>query len=145
MLTIVEKVMLFQGVDLLAHVPTEALALIASLSEEVEHDAGSAIYSEGDASEFMYVVLDGEVRVHRSSVTVTQVAEHEAFGTWALFDDEPRVLAATAVGDVRLLRLHRDDFMELLADNVEVTGAILKSVVRRLRLVAERVGLATGG
>ena len=144
-MTVVEKVMLFQSVDLLAHVPTESLALIASLTEEVEHDAGSAIYSEGDPADSMYVVLDGEVRVHRSGVTVTHVREHEAFGTWALFDDEPRVLGASAIGDVRLLRLHRDDFMELLADNVEVTGAILKSIVRRLRLVAERVGLATGG
>lgn len=145
MLTIVEKVILLQSVDLLSQVPTESLALIASLTHEVEHEAGAVIYSEGDAADAMYVVLEGEVLVHRAGVTVTRVGEHEAFGTWALFDDEPRVLSASALGDVRLLRLHREDFLELLADNAEVTGAILKTIVRRLRLVAERVGLATGG
>jgi CRP-like cAMP-binding protein len=44
-----------------------------------------------------------------------------------------------AATDCVLLRLAKDDFIDLLADNVEITQAVLKGIVMRLRAVAGRV------
>ena len=63
----------------------------------------------------------------------------EAFGTWALLDDEPRVATATVDEDARLLRVDRDDFMELLADHSEITQGVFKTIVGRMRGLLERV------
>ena len=58
----------------------------------------------------------------------------------ALFDDEPRVSAATALEPARLLRLHKEDFIDLLADNVGITQGVLKALVSRVRGLIGRVG-----
>ena len=144
MLTVVEKVLVLQGVDVFGEVSTEQLAHLATISDEIERSAGTSIYREADPSDAMYIVLLGEVRLHRNDTVVTTAGMGAAFGTWALFDDEVRVTSATAATDIRLLRIQKEDFVELLADNVEVTQGILKAVVRRLRGLVERMGGRAG-
>lgn len=139
MRSVIERVILLQGVDVFARVPTEQLAHVASVSEEVSHEVGHVLFEENDPSDAMYVVLEGEVRLTRGSQEVTVAKSGDAFGTWSLFDDEPRVVTATARTDVTLLRLDRLDFIDLLADNVEITQAVLKGIVQRLRGVAGRL------
>jgi CRP-like cAMP-binding protein len=140
MLTVVEKVIFLQNVDVFSEVSTENLALVATIGHEVEYSAGERIYEELAPSDAMYVVIEGEVRLHRGDVNVTRAVETEAFGTWSLFDDEHRVTSATAVRRTVLLCVSKDDFIELLADNVEITQGVLKAVVRRLRSLLGRVG-----
>jgi CRP-like cAMP-binding protein len=54
-------------------------------------------------------------------------------GAWALFDSEPMPVTATTTEDTRLLRIGRDDFYELLSDNVEITTAVFSTLVKRFR------------
>jgi CRP-like cAMP-binding protein len=144
-LTVVEKVLLLQGVDVFSAVSTEQLAHLAAISEEIERSVGTTIYREADPSDAMYIVLAGEVRLHRAEAAVTTATAGAAFGTWALFDDEARVTSATTTQDSRLLRIYKEDFIELLADNVEITQGVLKAVVRRLRGLVERLGSRPSG
>ena len=90
--TVVEKVIFLQNVDVFASVPTEQLAYIAAIAEEVSFLQGDVIYQLGDATDSLYVVVDGKVRLHRDSEEIMAAGAHEAFGTWALLDDEPRLL-----------------------------------------------------
>lgn len=139
MLTTIEKVIFLQNIDVFAEVPTEQLALLASIAEEVDFVAGEVIYSENEPSDALYLVLDGKVRLHRGKQEIAQATNKDAFGTWALFDEEPRVVTATVVEDVLLLRVDREDFVDLLADNVQIAQGVMKTVVKRLRSLVERV------
>jgi CRP-like cAMP-binding protein len=143
-LTIVEKVILLQNVDVFSEVSTEHLAHLAAIAEEYEEPQGARIYSESDPSDAMYIVLTGTVRLHRGDTQVTVAEAEMAFGTWSLFDDELRVVTATTLEHCRLLRIDKEDFIDLLADNVEITQGVLKAVVRRLRALAGRVGVGRG-
>ena len=142
MLTVVERVIFLQNVDVFTEVSTENLALVASIAQEIHCEKDEPVYKELDPSDAMYLVLDGAVRLHRGEVEVTVAYGKEAFGTWSLFDDEVRVTSATCQTESRLLRIDKEEFIELLADNVEITRGVLKAVVRRLRSVAARVGIA---
>jgi CRP-like cAMP-binding protein len=66
--------------------------------------------------------------------------QNDVFGTWALFDNEPRVVTATTVSESRLLRIHKADFIDLLADNIVITQSVLKKMVQRMRGLMTRVG-----
>lgn len=140
MLTIVEKVIILQRIDVFSSVPTEQLQYLAAIAEEVRFDDGAVVFKEGDRSDALYIVLHGRVRLTQQNEDIAVAGEHEAFGTWALFDDEPRLVDATAVEDCRSLRIDREDFIDLLADHVQITEAVLKTVVKRLRNLARRVG-----
>jgi CRP-like cAMP-binding protein len=133
MLSVIEKVIFLQNVDVFSEVPTEQLAYLAAIAEELSFGANESLYEEHDASDSMYLVLEGRVRLHRGETQVTLAGAGEAFGTWALFDDEPRVTAATTLDATRLLRIDKEDFIDLLADNIKITQGVLKAIVKRLR------------
>ena len=139
MLTVIDKVIFLQNVEIFSEVTTEQLAYLAAIADEVPIEAGEVIYREEEPSDAMYLVVSGRVRLHRGPTEVTTAGAQEAFGTWALFDDEPRVTAATASEDSELLRIDKDDFIEVLADNVQVTQGVMKAIVKRLRALGRAV------
>lgn len=140
MLTVVEKVIFLQDVDVFSEVPTEQLAYLAAIAEEETFVQDEAIYREQDHADALYLVVEGRVRLHRNELEITIAGPGDTFGTWALFDDEPRVAAATPLEETQVLRLNKEDFIDLLADNVDITQGVLKALVKRVRGLIGRVG-----
>ena len=141
MLSTIEKVIFLQNVDVFSEVPTRELTYLASIAEEVFFGKGDVVYEEDDASDALYIILDGRVRLHREKEEISTAAEKEAFGTWALFDETPRLVTATTAADARLLRIDREDFYDILSDHVQITQGIFKTLVKRLRALAESVSV----
>jgi len=139
MLTNIEKVLLLQDIDIFEYTTTEDLSHIAAITEEVEFEAHSIIFKEEDISDSMYVVVEGKVKLTRDGQEVMTAANKDVFGTWALFDDEPRVVTATAITQTQLLRIDKDEFVDLLADHVAITQSILKTMAKRLRNLMRRI------
>ena len=121
-MNIVEKVIALEGVDLLSGLQPDQLARIASIATEVRHAPGKVVLDPLKPLDALFVVLDGGVSLARDGV-----------GAWALFDSEPMPVTATTIEDTRLLRISRDDFYELLSDNVEITTAVFATLVKRFR------------
>ena len=138
MLTPIEKVLMLQQVEIFAEVPTDQLAALAAISREVSYLAGDMVYHEHDSPDALYLVLEGSVRLSQGDRTVSVAGPQVSFGTWALFDDEPRVLAAAAIENSRLLRIDRSEFNDLLSDDVRIAQGIIRTVARKLRELAER-------
>lgn len=140
MLTTIEKVIFLQNIDVFAEVPSEQLALLASIAEEEDYSQDEIVYREDEPADALYLVLDGKVRLHRGEQEISQATNKDAFGTWALFDEEPRVVTATVVEDALLLRVDREDFVDIMADNVQIAQGVMRTIVKRLRNLVERVG-----
>ncbi len=140
MLSLIEKVLILQGVDVFTEIPTDQMAALATISREVSVLAGDDIYRESDRPDALYLVLQGKVSLHQGEEQVSEVGLNQTFGTWALFDDEPRVMTATALADSRLLCIGSYEFNDLLADDVRIAKGIIRTVARRLRDLAGRVG-----
>ena len=143
MLTTIERVIALQDVDIFSQVSTEHLAYLAAIAQEENVVAGTVVFAARDPAGAMYLVVEGRVRLHLDQLEINVVGPGDAFVTWALFDDEPRVSAATALEDSLLLRLDKEDFIDLLADNVDITQGVLKALVKRVRGLLGRVGSGT--
>ncbi len=140
MLSLVEKVLILQNVDIFSEVPTHQMAALAAIAREVSFLDGDDIYVANDRPDALYLVLQGKVTLHQGPELVTEVDAMASFGIWALFDDEPRVMTATAAEDSRLLRIGSEEFNDLLADDVRIAKGIIRTVARRLRELAGKVG-----
>ena len=140
MLTVVEKVILLQDVEIFSEVSTEQLAYVAGIAEEETFAAEHTIYREQDPSDSMYMVVDGRVRLHRGDMEITVAGAGHTFGNSALFDDELRVSTATTLEETRVLRIDKEEFIDLLADNVQITQGLLKALVNQVRGLIGRVG-----
>jgi CRP-like cAMP-binding protein len=140
MLTTIEKVVFLQNVDIFEYTSTEDLAHIAVITEEIEFEKGNVIFKEGDISDCMYMIVEGKIRLIRDGSEVMIGVHKNVIGTWALFDDDPRVVTAIVMEDSRLLRIQKEDFIDLLGDNVRITQGVMKKLVKRLRNLLGRVG-----
>lgn len=144
MLTIIEKVILLQNVDVFSEIPTEQLSYLAAIAEEVSFSPDEVVYKYEEPSDALYVVLDGRVLLHRDDEEIAVAGAKDAFGTWALFDTTPRVASATVTEDTRVLRIDREDFLDILSDHSKITESVLKSLVGRLRGLLDRIGTDIG-
>jgi CRP-like cAMP-binding protein len=136
-LNIIEKVIALEGVDLLKNLSPEQLSRIASIAREVRYAPGKTILDPAAAQESLFVILDGTVDLSNQGTVLHTAKQGEVLGAWALFDSEPLPVHATASQDAHLLRISRDDFFDLLSDNMEITAAIFSTLVRRFRQLTE--------
>jgi CRP-like cAMP-binding protein len=132
-LTPVDRVLCLQTVVVFKHATTEMLSYIGSIASEDELRTGHPIFREDDVSDAMYVVVRGRVRLEKAGENVMVVNPGQSFGTWALFDNQPRVMTATAMEDVYLLKIRRDDFYDLLSDQQEITPVIFRAIIERVK------------
>jgi CRP-like cAMP-binding protein len=137
-ITTVEKLLFLKGVALFADVPGEDLAQIALIAEELDAEPGAELVREGEAGDALYLVIEGNLRVLKAGREVSALSEREVFGEMALLDAAPRSATVQARSEVRLLRVHREEFAELLAERPEVARGIIQVLVRRLREAGAR-------
>jgi CRP-like cAMP-binding protein len=132
----VEKVLCLQRVDVFKYATTKMLTYISSIAETVVVSPMAAVFSEQEISDAMYVVVSGRVRLEKEGKEVLVAGPSQSFGTWALFDNTPRLMTAMALEETVLLKIVSDTFYEFLADHEEVTPAIFKAVIERVKALA---------
>ena len=133
MFSSLEKQSTLRGVNLFTETPDDLLSEIADLLEEVTFAAGETIFEQGDYGDAMYIIIAGDVRIHSGGRTLTTLSHGGVFGEMAALDPEPRSAAATAVNDLRLLRLDRDPLYQLIQSHHEVTAGIIHILCQTLR------------
>src|SRR5437764_14838139 len=127
---LVEKVIALEGVELLKNLNPDQLARIASIAKEVHLAPGKVILEPGKPLDALYVVLEGSVGIGSKDSPLTTAKQNDVLGAWALFDTEPMQVTAKTIEDTKLLRIGRDDFFDLLSDNMEITAAIFAILVK---------------
>ena len=120
----------------------EAAAALRASMVERRVPRGSVIFSEGEAGDRMYVVLDGKVKLGQTSTDgreslLAVLGPGEVFGELSLFDPGPRTATATAVTDVVVIGLGHDNLRPWLAGRPEVAESLLQALAQRLRRTNE--------
>lgn len=133
MITTVEKVLFLKSIDLFRGLPSEELAQIAEIAEEVPFAAGDPVFAEGEIGDALYLVVEGTVRVHKGDKQLAQLGVRDVVGEMAVLDGDPRSASVTAVQDAVLLKIGRDDFRDILSERPEIAMGVMKVLSRRLR------------
>jgi ATP/ADP translocase len=133
MLSNVEKVLILKSVAMFSRTPDNVLADVADLLEELDVSENETIFEKGDTGDSMYVILDGNVRVHDGDRLLNYLGERDVFGEMALLDPEPRLASVTAVEPTRLFRLDQAPFYELMLERPEVATGIIRVLTGHLR------------
>lgn len=93
----------------------------------------AVIMREGEAGIFMYVVIDGAVRITSNEKIIELVRAGGVFGEMALVDQSKRAASAAAAADCNLMSINRNDFMTLIKTNPAFGVSLLRSLAVRLR------------
>lgn len=133
MLSTVEKVLILKAVDLFSEIPGRDLARIAQVTEELVIGRGESLMKEGELGDSLFILVEGEVEVRKGRQAIAQLGPGECVGEMALLDSEPRSATVRAAEDIRVLRLDRDAFDELMDGHVDIARGVIRVLTRRLR------------
>ena len=136
-MNIVEKVIALEAVDLLKSLTPDQLSRIAAIAREERITPGVSVLEPDKPLDALYVILDGSVEIARGGQVLHVAAQNEVLGAWALFDSDPIPVTAKTQEDTRLLRILREDFFDLLSDNMEIAANIFATLVKRFRKLVE--------
>ncbi len=99
--------------------------------------AGEVIFREGAVGDAMYIVLAGLVAVIKGDFQAPTWLGYrgpgEVIGEMALVEDQPRSASVIALRSGRLLCIDRQNFMQLVKSQPDMSLGLLKMVSARLR------------
>ncbi|HVK62035.1 MAG TPA: cyclic nucleotide-binding domain-containing protein [Bdellovibrionales bacterium] len=102
---------------------------------------GDLIFSEGDDSREMFVVVEGEVVVTKKSglseVTLAHVRRGEFVGEMSLLESLPRSATARAKGTTKLLAIQPGGFLLKIRRDPTFAFEMLQVLSRRIRMTNE--------
>jgi CRP/FNR family transcriptional regulator, cyclic AMP receptor protein len=103
---------------------------------------GDRIFHEGDLGDRLYVVLDGKMKLTRTSADGREslVSVHgpgDMFGELSMFDPTYRTSTGTAVTDARLGVIAHEDLRAVLTTRPAVAMLLLKGLAQRLRRITQ--------
>src|SRR3954465_8375186 len=108
-------------VPLFAALDEDATAALTEAMTTRDADRGHVVFSEGDAGDRLFVVLDGKVKISRTANDgrenlLAVPGPGEMFGELSLFAPGSRTATATTVTQCRLASLDHDDLRPLVLD-----------------------------
>ncbi len=133
-LSSLDRALALRGAPLFEGLTAEALLPVAGLCTEVSLAAGDVLFEAGELGDAMYVIVEGEVQIVGDKRVITQLGRGECVGEMAALDWEPRSATVIAATAALLVRLGRNELMDLLRDQPALVRGLAKVLVKRIRM-----------
>jgi len=137
-LLLIEKVLVLKSLNLFKDTPENILADLAPLMKEMQYEQGTEIFKEGETGDCMYIIQQGNIKIHKGNTTLAILKEKEVFGELSLLDADTRSASATADTDCILYKIDQEPFYELMDERPEVAKGSIKILCQRLRTMNEK-------
>ena len=134
-----------KAVPLFTSFPEDQLRMLTTMVTRRSAARSTTIMAGGDATDSLYIVLSGRLKVMMSDsdgkeVILSILGPGEFFGEMGLIDDEPRSASVVTIEPCELLAIAKRDFKKCLLENNEMAMAVMRGLVRRLREADRKIG-----
>ena len=137
-LNIISQIPLFNGL------PDDQVSAIRQIAVEKQYNKGQTIFSEGDETKGLFVVVDGRVKIYKVSSEGKEHILHifeagQSFGEVTVFTGQQFPANAQTLSKSRLLILPRKAFVGLVTDNPSLALNLLAIMSKKLRQFATQI------
>lgn len=111
-------------------------ASLLHLSENITEETfikNEVVFEKNTIGNSMYAVIEGSVKVHDKKHIYDTLSEGDCFGEYALIDNETRSASVTALEKTKVLKIEREQFLDLLQDDSGFAQGILSVMIKRHR------------
>lgn len=128
-----DRIAILREVVIFSESDDKILKRLSSSLIDVYVEKDNTVFHKGDKLNAMYIIVSGQVKVHDDNHVFTTFQDKDFFGEYSLIDSSVRSATVTALKDTHLLRLDQKDFNSIIDNNVDVSKAVLKALIHRLR------------
>ncbi|TMC49312.1 MAG: cyclic nucleotide-binding domain-containing protein, partial [Chloroflexi bacterium] len=143
-----KELIALKRVPLFSTLTLEQLSSIDRLMVTRHYSRGEAIFRKGDVGAELYVVLEGEIRIHVDhdghEVTIARLGPTMVAGEMSVFDDQPRSASAVAAQDTTVRVLRRDRMHTIVHEHPEVLLEFVRNLSQRIRVMNDRLEAGEG-
>ena len=138
-----KELIALKQVPLFSDLTLEQLSSIDRLMVTRHYMKGESVFREGDVGSELYVVIEGELRIHLDAngrdVTIARIGPNMVVGEMAVFDEQPRSASAEATEDTTVRVLRRDRLQVIVHEHPEVLMEFVKNLSQRIRQMDARL------
>lgn len=125
-------------VEFFADLGADDIAMLESSSEHRILQRGDILFTEREAADALYVVVDGRIAIANRSAdgresVVALMERGDLFGEMALFDGEPRSAEARALERSEVIAISYDPLRSLYQSRPELLWRVVQLLAERLR------------
>ena len=110
---------------------------LSALTHDNRYVAGDVIFKEGDMGKDIYIIRLGQVAIIKGSFSNPTILGYQGLGSvlgeMAVLEGVHHSATIVATDDVRMMEIHRDEFLNFIRENPDVNQHILSSLSTRLR------------
>src|SRR5487761_1576946 len=138
-----KELIALKRVPLFSSLTLEQLASIYRLMVTRTYGKGEPIFTKGDVGSELFVVLEGEIRIHLDhegrEVTLARIGPSMVLGEMAVFDEQPRSASAQASVDTTVRVLRRDKLRAVVHEHPEVLLEFVRNLSQRIRVMNDQL------
>jgi CRP-like cAMP-binding protein len=117
---------------LLVNLPPDQLERIAQAGEVESYNPAEQIVVEGSLGDALFLILSGQVAVHKGPQTFATLSAGDFFGEMSLVEPAPRSATVTSMAATFLFRLPHDALRSLISEEPHAASVLLVQVVKTL-------------
>jgi CRP/FNR family cyclic AMP-dependent transcriptional regulator len=135
-LMFLRDVPIFRGID-----DYDFLRDLAVEMVELHFQPGETIFERGDIGQLLYILSEGQVKIHIGEVELARLEAGAYFGEMSLFDSEPRSASVTALTPCTCLCLSQPQMREAIVNNPAIALNIIQNLCQRIRHLNQLVSV----
>jgi CRP/FNR family transcriptional regulator, cyclic AMP receptor protein len=130
------------------------IEILARWTKAYSADTGCVVLNEGDKSNCLCIIIKGVINIFKGlpndeQLKIAEITAGESIGEMGIIDGEPFSASAIASEDSIVLLITREDFEDIVNQNIELGNRLLWKLARiltaRLRHTTKRLAeLLTG-
>jgi len=138
----------YKSVDLLSDLEDDEFSKLAEITLVKKLKRDELLFSENNPRNYIYIIYVGEIELFKSTPfgeekRLSFFTKYDFLGEGSLVDDSPHSTSARCLLDSIIFAIPKNDFLELLKNNVELTikifSHISRVISRRMRNTNTRV------
>lgn len=135
------RIAFLQKVPIFARLSEKELAILADDFHLKEYEKGEVIFHQGDHSRDLYVVVEGKVRIFRTSpagneTSIDIFTTYDILGEFAAIDNLPRSATAQAMTRCLLLVITQERFLQRLREMPDIALEMMRLLTGKVRWTA---------
>lgn len=133
---LVQETDLLRKIPMFAKLDVSKLKLLAFTSEMVNYQDGDILFEIGDSADSAYVIMQGAVDVtvdtDAGPIVASTLQRDQLFGEMALLNNLPRNATLKAHGDLLVMKISADMFLQLISENADMALDVMRQLSAKL-------------